>query len=186
MAEVIASTLIEAVFQKLANEAIKQVVRANGIHSELKKVGRTLSMIQALHNDALNKEITNEAVHEWLNDLQDLAYDIDDILDDLATEAMHNELTNQSRANTSKIRKLIPSCCAKFSLSTRLSRKLDNITNKLQDLEKEKEFLGLEVKNGGLEVKDDRPKDKYRQSQTSLVDLSGIVGRQGDKDALVV
>ncbi|PWA28098.1 NB-ARC domains-containing protein [Artemisia annua] len=186
MAEVIASTLIEAVFQKLANEAVKQVVRAKGIHSELKKLGRTLSRIQALLNDASDKEITNEAVQVWLNDLQHLAYEIDDILDDLATEAMHNELTDQSsRASTSKIRKLIPACCTNFSLSTRLYPKIDNITNKLQDLEKEKESLGLTVKSGSLQVKDDRPKDKNRQSQTSLVDASSIVGRQSDKDVLV-
>nr|GEV40054.1 NB-ARC domains-containing protein [Tanacetum cinerariifolium] len=186
MAEVIASTIIEAVFQKLANEAIKQAVRAKGIHSELKKLGRTLYRIQELLNDASNKEITNDAIQVWLNDLQHLAYDIDDILDDLATDAIHNELTDQSRATTSKIRKLIPACCTKFSLSTRMYPKLDNITNKLQDLEKEKESLGLMVKSGSLQVKDDRPKDKNRQSQTSLIDPSRIVGRQGDKDALVL
>ncbi|GJX31564.1 NB-ARC domains-containing protein [Tanacetum coccineum] len=182
----IASTLIEVVFQKLANEAVKQVVRAKGIHSELKKLGRTLSRIQELLNDASNKEITNEAVQVWLTDLQHLAYDIDNILDDLATKAMCNELTDQSRASTSKIRKLIPACCINFSLSTMLYPKLDNITNKLQDLEKEKESLGLMVKSGSLQVKDDRPKDKNKQSKTSLVDPSRIVGRQGDKDALVL
>ncbi|PWA36361.1 NBS-LRR resistance-like protein [Artemisia annua] len=185
MAEVIASTIIEAVFKKLANEAVKQVVRAKGIHSELKKLGRTLSRIQALLNDAWNKEITSEAVQVWLSDLQHLAYEIDDILDDLATEALHNELTDQSRASTSKIRKLIPACCTKFSLSTRLYPKLDNITKKLQDLEKEKESLGLMVKSGSLEVKDDRPKDKNRVLETSLVDASSIVGRQGEKDELI-
>ncbi|PWA86158.1 NB-ARC domains-containing protein [Artemisia annua] len=185
MAEVIASTIIEAVFKKLANEALKQVARAKGIHSELKNLGRTLSRIQALLKDASNKEITNEAVRVWLSDLQHLAYHIDDVLDDLATEAMHNEFTDQSRASTSKIRKLIPACCTKFSLSTRLYSKLDNINNKLQDLEKEKESLGLTVKNGGLEVRDNRSKDKNRVLETSLVDASSIVGRQGDKDELI-
>ncbi|PWA63165.1 NB-ARC domains-containing protein [Artemisia annua] len=188
MAEVIASTLIEAVFQKLANEAVKQVVRAKGIHSELKKLARTLSRIQALLNDAWNKEITNEAVQVWLNDLQHLAYDIDDLLDDLATEAKQNELTDQSRASasTSKIRKLVPACCTNFLLSNKMSHRLDDITNKLQDLEKEKVTLGLTMESGSLQVKDDRPKDKNRKYETSLlVDASSIVGRQGDKDALV-
>ncbi|PWA34151.1 NB-ARC domains-containing protein [Artemisia annua] len=157
MAEVIAATLIEAVFRKLANEALKQVVRAKGIHSELKKLGRTLSRVKALLNDASNEEITNEAVQVWLNDLQHLAYDIDDILDDLATEAMHREFTDQSEGSTSM----------------------------LQDLEKEKVTLGLTVKNGGLEVRNNRSKDKNRVLETSLVDASSIVGRQGDKDALV-
>ncbi|PWA63164.1 LRR and NB-ARC domains-containing disease resistance protein [Artemisia annua] len=56
---------------------------------------------------------------------------------------------------------------------------LDYINNKLQDLEKEKVTLGLEVK-------DDRSKDRNRQYETSLlVDASSIVGRQADKDALV-
>ncbi|KAK1418855.1 hypothetical protein QVD17_28003 [Tagetes erecta] len=40
----------------------------------------------------LTIEVTDEAVKQWLTDLQHLAYDIDDVLDDLATEAMrHND-----------------------------------------------------------------------------------------------
>ncbi|PWA51215.1 NBS-LRR resistance-like protein [Artemisia annua] len=176
MAEVIASSLIQAIFKKLADEAFKQVVRAQGIQSELKKLKRTLFQIQALLNDASQKEITEEAVQQWLNDLRHLAYDIDDILDDLATDAMHSEFTKKTG---SKVRKFIPTCCTNFLLSTRMNSKLDNITKKLQDLEKEKASLGLIVKDG-------RSKDRNRQSQTSLVDPSRIVGRQGDKDALVL
>ncbi|PWA51219.1 NB-ARC domains-containing protein [Artemisia annua] len=176
MAEIIASALIETIFQKLANEAFKQVARAQGIQPELKKLERTLFQIQALLNDASQKEITEKAVQQWLNDLRHLAYDIDDILDDLATDAMHREFTKKTG---SKVRKFIPTCCTNFLLSTRMNPKLDKITNKIQDLEKEKTSLGLIVKDG-------RSKDRYRQSQTSLVDSSRIVGRQGDKDALVL
>ncbi|PWA97451.1 NB-ARC domains-containing protein [Artemisia annua] len=186
MAEVIASTLIEAVFRKLANEALKQVVRAKGIHAELKNLGKTLSDIQDLLIDASDKEVKEVRVQKWLNGLQHLTYDIDDLLDDLATEAIRSELTEQSGGSTGIIRKLIPSCCTNFSLSTKMHHRLDDINNKLQDLEKEKVTLGLTMKSGRLEVKDDRSTDKSRQSQTSLVDASRIVGRQGDKDALVV
>ncbi|PWA52828.1 NBS-LRR resistance-like protein [Artemisia annua] len=177
MAEVVASALIETIFQKLANEAFKQVARAQGIQSELKKLARTLFQIQALLNDASQKEITEEAVQQWLNDLRQLAYDIDDILDDLATDAMHREFTKKTG---SKVRKFIPTCCTNLLLSTRMNSKLDNITNKLQDLEKEKASLGLIVKDGI------RSKDINRKLQTSLVDSSSIVGRQSDKDALVL
>ncbi|PWA53814.1 LRR and NB-ARC domains-containing disease resistance protein [Artemisia annua] len=110
---------------------------------------------------------------------------IDDILDDLATEAMYREFTDQSEGSTSMVRKLIPSCCTNFSLSSKMRHRVDDINHKLKDLEKEKVTLGLKMQHGSLEVKDDRPKDKNRQSQTSLVDASSIVGRQGDKDALV-
>ena len=59
MAEVIASTLIDAVFRKLADEALKQVVRAKGIRSELKNLGKTLSDIQDLLIDVSDKEVKN-------------------------------------------------------------------------------------------------------------------------------
>ncbi|PWA75567.1 NB-ARC domains-containing protein [Artemisia annua] len=65
MADAMASTLIKAVLQKLADEAMKQVVRVKGIRSELKDLEKTLPGIQHL------------------------AYDIADILDDLATDGMH-------------------------------------------------------------------------------------------------
>ncbi|PWA84498.1 NB-ARC domains-containing protein [Artemisia annua] len=179
MAEVIVSTLIEAVFRKLADEAVKQVVRAKRIRSELKNLGKTLSDIQDLLIDASDKEVKEVRVRKWLNSLQHLAYDIDDLLDDLATEAIRSALTEQSGGSTSIVRKLIPSCCTNFSLSSKISHRLDEINRELQKLEEEKVTLGLEVK-------DDKSKDKNRQYQTSLVDAASIVGRQGDKDALVL
>ncbi|PWA54306.1 NBS-LRR protein [Artemisia annua] len=185
MAEVIVSPLIEAVFQKLADEAVKQVSRVQGIRSELKSLEKTLSRIQALLVDASDKEIKEGPVQDWLNDLKHLAYDIDDILDDVATDAMHPEFVKNSVASTSKVRRLISSCYTNFSLCARTHHRLDDISLRLQNLEKEKTTIGLTVKNGGLEVRNNRSKDKNRVLETSLVDASSIVGRQGDKDELI-
>ncbi|GKF86943.1 NB-ARC domains-containing protein, partial [Tanacetum coccineum] len=185
MAEIIASTLLEAVFQKLTDVAVKPISRVQGIRSELKSLEKTLYRIKALLVDASDKEINNELVQKWLNDLKHLAYDIDDFLDDLATDAMHPEFVKNSGASTSKVRKLISSCCTNFSLCTKTYHELDDINLRLQVLEKEKTDIGLEVKNARLEVGNNRPKDKNRVLETSLVDASSIVGRQGDKDELI-
>ncbi|KAJ0860465.1 putative virus X resistance protein-like, coiled-coil [Helianthus annuus] len=176
MAEIIASELLKAVFEKLSSEALKKIGRSQGIQSELKKLERTLTQIQSLLNDASQKEITDEAVQNWLSGLQHLAYDIDDVLDDLATEAMHRELTQQSGGITSKVKRLVPTWYTNLSLSQRVHHKLDDITTKLQDLEKEKVTLGLIVK-------DEKSKRIY---QTSLVDTSSIVGREKEKKELLV
>ncbi|KAJ0665487.1 putative P-loop containing nucleoside triphosphate hydrolase, leucine-rich repeat domain superfamily [Helianthus annuus] len=177
MATIIASELLNVVFGKLASEALNAYVRSQGIHSELKKLERTLTQIQSLLNDASQKEITNEAVQNWLNGLQHLAYDVDDVLDDLATEAMHRELTHQSGPITSKVKKLVPTSIRNFKLSNRMHHKLDDITTKLEDLEKEKDRLGL------INLKDEKPKRPY---QTSLLDTSRIVGRQEEIKELLV
>ncbi|GJZ45422.1 NB-ARC domains-containing protein [Tanacetum coccineum] len=173
------STLIEAVLKKLDNEAVKQVGRVQGISSELKSLEKTLYRIQALLVDASDKEISQVRVQKWFNGLKHLAYDMDDILDDLATDAMHTEFVKNSGASTSKVRKLMSSLNTNFSLRTRRHHRLDNINLKLQDLEKEKVTLGLMVKNEGLEMKNDR------MHEAAWVDASRIVGREGDKNVYI-
>nr|XP_043614976.1 putative disease resistance protein At3g14460 [Erigeron canadensis] len=168
MAEIIVVALIQVVLQKLGDEALKQIIRAKGIESELNNLGNKLSMIQDFLSDASDKEIADKSVKHWLNGLQHLAYDIDDVLDSLATKAMHREFTT-------KVKKLIPT----FKPSSKLRHKLNIIDSKLQDLEKEKWCLGL-IK------KDEKPKSETsRRNETSLPDSSEIIGRKGEKVELL-
>ncbi|KAJ0472118.1 putative P-loop containing nucleoside triphosphate hydrolase, leucine-rich repeat domain superfamily [Helianthus annuus] len=97
-AEALANELLKVLVKKMTDEAFKRVARAHGIYNELKELKKTLSRIQDLLHDASQKEVTHKSVKEWLNALQHLAYDIDDVLDDLATEDMHRELTLQEPA----------------------------------------------------------------------------------------
>ncbi|KAJ0860914.1 putative virus X resistance protein-like, coiled-coil [Helianthus annuus] len=160
MADAATSALVKLIFEKLADEAFKEYARAQGIHSELEKLGEKLSQIRALLHDAYDKEIKKEAVKQWLNRIQHLAYDIEDVLDDVATEAMRRELTqNQEQAQA------------------RLSPKIDGITNKLKQLYQEKGELGLTVEN-------EKQKDGNRGNETSLPELY-VVGREGEKKRLL-
>ncbi|KAJ0483335.1 putative P-loop containing nucleoside triphosphate hydrolase, leucine-rich repeat domain superfamily [Helianthus annuus] len=131
-------------------------------------------------------EITDPSVKQRLNDLQHLAYDIDDVLDGWATDTMDPEFKQQPEGITGKVRKLItPTCCTTFSRTTTMIAELDAISTKLQDLVKEKADLGLD--NLGLKVEEEtRPRtNNNRRLQTSVVNPSSIVGRQAHKDALV-
>ncbi|KAL7616743.1 hypothetical protein Lser_V15G03630 [Lactuca serriola] len=119
-------------------------------------------------------------------DLQDLAYDIDDVLDDLATEALRRKLNQEAQASSSssKVLKLVPNCCTNFTphnfmYGRKMSSKLYEITAKLRDLVDHKNDLGLNVNV-------ERSNIRERQlEQTSLVDESKIMGREGDKEALM-
>ncbi|KAJ0641511.1 putative P-loop containing nucleoside triphosphate hydrolase, leucine-rich repeat domain superfamily [Helianthus annuus] len=175
MAELVLSAFLGVLFEKLASAAVRNIGRYNGIDAEIKKWQRSLNQIQDVLTDASHKELTSKSVKRWLNDLQHLAYDIDDVLDDLATQVMHSEFTHESEAITNKVKKLIPSCCTR---STRTHEKLDSITAKLQDLIEEKATLGLSVK---VET---RPQNTNRRLKTSIAHAS-IVGRQVEKEALV-
>ncbi|XP_023735403.1 putative disease resistance RPP13-like protein 1 isoform X2 [Lactuca sativa] len=177
MAEIVLSALFTLVFEKLTSEALKKIARSKGIDSELKKLKKTLDQIQDLLNDASQKEVTDEAVKRWLIDLQQLAYDTDDLLDDIATEAIHRELTEEGGASSSMVRKLIPSCCTSFSQSNRMHAKLDDIATRLQELVEAKNNLGLSV------ITYEKP--KIERDEASLVDASGVFGREDDKKKLL-
>ncbi|KAJ0716991.1 putative virus X resistance protein-like, coiled-coil [Helianthus annuus] len=179
MAESVLSVVLPLLIEKLVSETSNSIARYKGIDAEIEKCQDSLKLIQDVLTDASQKEITNQAVKRWLTDLQHLAYDIDDVLDGWATEAMHREFTHDSKGMTSKVRKLIPSCCTNFSPTIKMHDKLDRINAKLERLVKQKDDFGLTV--GG----ETKPKNNNRRFQSSVVDPSSIVGRQAEKEALV-
>ncbi|KAL8224034.1 hypothetical protein R6Q57_019509 [Mikania cordata] len=171
MAEVVLSAILPMLVEKLTSAALKSIACYKGIDAEIKKWKRSLIQIQGVLADASEKEITRHPVKRWLNDLQHLAYDIDDVVDDLATDAMEREFTRESKAICSKVRKLIPSCCMNVSKSSNMLDKLDSINKKLQDLLKEKVDLDLSVT-----VEPMSRNIKNRKYESSVVDKSRIVG----------
>ncbi|KAJ0717016.1 putative P-loop containing nucleoside triphosphate hydrolase, leucine-rich repeat domain superfamily [Helianthus annuus] len=187
MAELVLSSLLPLLFEKLTDAAFKTNARHKGIDAEIKKLQKSLVSIQLYLTHASQMEITDPSVKQRLNDLQHLAYDIDDVLDGWATDAMDPEFKQEPEGITGKVRKLItPTCCTTFSRTTTMIAELDDISTKLQDLVKEKADLGLD--NLGLKVEEEtrtRIINNNRRLQTSVVNPSSIVGRQAQKDALV-
>ncbi|KAJ0860239.1 putative virus X resistance protein-like, coiled-coil [Helianthus annuus] len=183
MAESVLTALLPVLVEKLVSETSKNIARYKGIGAQIEKCQDSLKLIQGVLADASQKEITDDAVKGWLNNLQHLAYDIDDVLDGWATEAMHREFTHESEAITSKVRKmLIPSCCTNFSPSIKMHDKLDRINAKLERLVKQKDDFGLRVEE---EPRLRNNNNNNRRFQSSVVDPSSIVGRKAEKDALV-
>ncbi|XVF18689.1 hypothetical protein REPUB_Repub11eG0044600 [Reevesia pubescens] len=144
------SVFLELLFDKLASSALNYIADYKQVHEQLKEWEKKLPDIQAMLNDAEQKQITNKGVKKWLADLQDLAYDVDDILDEFAYEALRLKLQkNQAQASTSKVRKLIPTCCtscftpASFMFNNAMVFKIKKITDRLSDLETRRSSLGL-------------------------------------------
>ncbi|CAI9269513.1 unnamed protein product [Lactuca saligna] len=186
MAEIVVSAVITVLCEKLISGDLMKLARSEGIDSELKKWKKNLPMIQAVLADATQKQIKERAVQLWVNDLQHLAYDIDDVLDDLATEALRRKLNQEAQASSSssKVLKLVPNCCTNFTprnimYGQQMSSKLEEITTKLHDLVDQRNDLGLNVNVERSNI------TERRLEQTSLVDESKIMGRDGDKEALL-
>ncbi|XP_071717778.1 putative disease resistance RPP13-like protein 1 [Rutidosis leptorrhynchoides] len=190
MAEIVVSAVVSVLIEKLISGDLMKLARSEGIDSQLKKWKKTLPMIEALLDDAGQKYITQRAVKLWLQELHHLAYDIDDVLDDMATEIMRRKFNDEQHAGTSSskvLKSIIPTCCTNFTphkmmYGRKISSMIDEITEKLNDLVEQKSNLGLDI-NVKVEIRSNRTNN--RSQETSLVDVSKVFGREADKEALL-
>jgi hypothetical protein len=71
---------------------------------KLEKWTTTLREIEEVLDDAEEKRLTKQqGVISWLDDLRDLAYDVEDILDKFLTEMLRRRLKKQQWATTGKL-----------------------------------------------------------------------------------
>ncbi|XP_016478247.1 putative disease resistance RPP13-like protein 1 [Nicotiana tabacum] len=187
VAEVFLSAFITVLFEKLASGEILNFARKEGIQFQLKKWSRTLSKILAALADAEEKQITDKAVKLWLEDLRDLAYDLDDVLDEVSTEIFRRKMMTEFNSKRSKLQKLIPTCCTSLTPSTlkfnhTLESKLGKINSRLLEMAQQKIDLGLSENNGG---RFSFIRMRERMPTTSLVDESRVYGREKDKHAIL-
>ena len=84
------SAAIGLLFDKLAFTDLLDFARQQWVYSDLKKWEIELSDIREELNDAEDKQITDRSVKEWLGNLKDMAYDMEDILDEFAYEAYNS------------------------------------------------------------------------------------------------
>ncbi|KAH9684670.1 putative disease resistance RPP13-like protein 1 [Citrus sinensis] len=162
------------------------------------KWANMLQMIKAVLDDAEEKKTTNQFVKKWLGKLQNLAYDVEDLLDEFQTEAFRRKLLlgngdpaaaqdqpSSSRTRTSKFRKLIPTCCTTFTPQSiqfdyAMMSKIKEINDRFQDIVTQKDSLGLNVSSAGRSKK-----DRQRLPTTSLVNEAKVSGRETEKKEIV-
>ncbi|XP_031274887.1 putative disease resistance RPP13-like protein 1 [Pistacia vera] len=184
--ELFLSAFLQVLFDRLASRELLNFARREGVDSKLKKWKKTLKMIEAVLHDAEEKQLTDGAVKMWLDDLRDLAYDVEDILDEFATDALGNKLVAEDQASTSKVRSFIPACFHTWSLSAinfnvSMGSKMKEITRRMDDLCKQRIDLGLEKIAGGSSTS-----ERQRLPPTTCLPIEpAVYGRDGDKAKII-
>ncbi|KAI8027078.1 putative disease resistance RPP13-like protein 1 [Camellia lanceoleosa] len=189
--EIFLAAFIQVLFEKLASTVPLKFARREQVHTLFKKWSGELVEIQAFLDDAEEKQIENKAVKMWLEDLTDLAYDLDDILDEFATEALRHKLIAESQVastSKSKLRAMIPTCCKGFNPTTLFSdftrsstSKVDEITNRLQSIFERGSRLGLQKIFAG-----EAAKAWHRPPPTSsVIHEHCIYGRDKEKKDII-
>jgi hypothetical protein len=87
MADAILSALASTIMGNLSSPILQDLGLAGGPRTELENLKRTFRTIQAVLQDAEEKQWKSEPIKVWLSDLKDAAYVVDDVLDEFAIEA---------------------------------------------------------------------------------------------------
>ncbi|CAL5331504.1 unnamed protein product [Camellia sinensis] len=187
--EVFLGAFLTLLLDKMASGEWLEFLRHEGIHTQLSNWANTLSQIQALLTDAEDKQLTNRAVNLWLDDLQDLAYDLDDLVDDFFTEALRRKLmSEQPQASSNKVWNFIPTCCSNLRPSSvmfnfEMRSKIEEINTRLRNSFEQGSKLYL-VKIIGT-TPTPTTKTWQRPESTSLIDEPHIYGREHDQSKII-
>lgn len=181
--ELFLSAFIQVLFQQLASTATMALARREKVESHFRKLSQSLSIIQAVLDDAEEKQLTEKSIKVWLESLRDLAYDLDDVLDEIITRSLIQDLKGIQQNKSSLVWKFIPTCNSytpgALVSNYKMMSKIKDITNRLQYIVRQRTELNLRETLGGS----NRP-SVIRLPSTSLVNESHVYGRDEDKEAI--
>ncbi|KAL9451311.1 hypothetical protein AB3S75_012967 [Citrus x aurantiifolia] len=190
--EAVLSASIELLVNKLASEGLRFFARQEQILADLMKWKKMLMKINAVLDDADERQRTDQSVKLWLGELQNLAYDVEDLLDEFETEALRRKLLlgdgesdaanddqSSSSTGTSIFRKLIPTCCTTFTpcsikFDYTIMSKIKEINARFQDIVSQKDLLDFKENSVGRSRK-----VRHRRETTSLVNEAKVYGMGG-------
>ncbi|CAI0461782.1 unnamed protein product [Linum tenue] len=133
----------------------------------LKKLNSLMNSVNAVLDDAEEKQVSKPAVKMWLDELKDAVFEADDLFDEISYRALRARLESPSQ---NSIRQ--------NPLKRGMKWKLEDVLRRIEYLVKQKDALGLRHGIG------ENP-SLQRLPSTSLVDESGVYGRDGDKRAIM-
>nr|XP_048318447.1 putative disease resistance RPP13-like protein 1 [Ziziphus jujuba var. spinosa] len=175
------SATLQVLFDRLAHHEVLDYLRGKEFNQRLlSKLEMMLVSVNAVLNDAEEKQMTDPAVKKWLDKLEDAAYRADDLLDEIAADALRYKLEAESTTGTtSKVRKMA-NLISHNSYVSDMENRMKEILEGLEFIANQKDLLGLKVKEGTV-----GEKPIPRSQTTSLVDESEVFGRDRDKNAII-
>uniref|UniRef100_I1PWU7 Uncharacterized protein n=1 Tax=Oryza glaberrima TaxID=4538 RepID=I1PWU7_ORYGL len=170
---------MQALFEKAVAAASSELKFPQNIAVELQNLSSSLSTIQAHVEDAEERQLKDQAARSWLSRLKDVAYEMDDLLDEHAAEVLRSKLAGPSNYHHLKVR--ICFCCIwlKNGLFNRdLVKQIMRIEGKIDRLIKDRHIVDPIMRFNREEIRE-RPKT------SSLIDDSSVYGREEDKEVIV-
>ncbi|KAI0530975.1 hypothetical protein KFK09_000524 [Dendrobium nobile] len=168
---------------------------------DFQRIMRMLPRIEAVLEDAEERDIQDRSVKLWLSELRLLAYDIDDVIDeydyDVQTAQMEARAAEESYHRGKRKRgddecydqdehveglnTLTSSSSQVTSISDGMAKKLTKIRERFDEIERDRKGLHLREEDGVRRT----VSAQNSRLTSSLVNESNIIGRESEKEKIV-
>jgi Leucine-rich repeat (LRR) protein len=129
--------------------------------------------------DAEEKQAAGDrAVSRWLERLEDVVYDADDLLDAVSTEALRRDIMTRDK-KAKKVR-IFFSKSNQLAYLLKMARKIKAIRKRLDAINADRQKFQLEVRHVETRVV-----NRERDQTHSLVREEVVIGRENDKKAVI-
>ncbi|XP_065870551.1 putative disease resistance protein RGA4 isoform X2 [Euphorbia lathyris] len=171
MAEAVLTYFGEAALNKLILLITEELKFVWGFDKELNKLRESLDAIAGVAQDAEEKQVAKVAVRQWLKKLKDVAYEAEDLLDELTYETLRLKVTRFS-SNLKAIESV-----RKAGFRLKMAHKLKEVIKSLQNIQTEALLFEFIQRNTV-----DMPRNRFKTD--SVLD-NPVVGRDIDASKIV-
>ncbi|XP_058108259.1 putative disease resistance protein RGA3 isoform X2 [Magnolia sinica] len=186
-----ADGLVPSVLGSLNSILLSEIGSVLSCRQELQDLSSAFKAIQAVLRDAERKRRKEEALSDWLEKIKDVAYDVEDLLDQYKAESLRHENEESgippfakrvcnSALRTLSVDETVDELGFHVKLGIEMRRSLKNVRERLNAICSEKSNFHLEESiDSKMEM------EMVERKTSSLVDETEIIGRTPDKDRII-
>ncbi|KAJ0613139.1 putative virus X resistance protein-like, coiled-coil [Helianthus annuus] len=188
MGDAAVSALVRDVLGRLTTQLIKEFALFRGFKGDILRLKKDFEEIQAVLEDAEEKHIKEKAVELWLQRLRSVSFKVENVLDDISTEALlrtlHKEIDIE-RGIKIGIKYKVRASFSKFKFRVRAAHKVKAIRTKLDDIASRRFELNLissDTSHVDVGVEGEMPN---RETSSLILDSSKILGRNEEVEMVI-
>ncbi|BFG15713.1 hypothetical protein CerSpe_019870 [Prunus speciosa] len=192
-----ADALISVLLERLASTTYEYigggVKLVLNVKEDVEKFTQTLRVIQAVLEDAEQRQVTDQAVKIWLDELKDISYQMGDALDEWNTAILKQQVEKQEREQNALVPPNKKVCFSSFSRCFcfgqvsrvihhhKIAQKIQGLNDRLTEIYEERKKYQFLHKELGIQ----QPQQPQRPPTASYVNMSEIFGRENEKKVLI-
>ncbi|KAJ0613296.1 putative virus X resistance protein-like, coiled-coil [Helianthus annuus] len=185
MADVGVAVLVKEVVRILGSVANQEFTLLRGLEDDISSLKDDFEQIQAVLRDAEEKRVKNNAVEVWLKRLRSASLEVENVLDEISTEALLQSL--HKKQVEFRVRAFFSSNQNKYMTRVRIAHKVKDIKSKLDVINSERFNLDLTplVPTSHVDDTEDVGQMPDRETSSVIHDTSVIMGRNEERDMVI-